>query len=174
MLLCPWITIGIFLLSWWSIVPSCTILELSVQSVSCLQRILSRFPTMWQYDLDLWLTTLKNNRHLPINADPLNRVLDLGTNGSVCILHTMYPVRLSRFTMWQYDIDLCSPTLKNKRVLPLIMLMNCTKLYDPGTLGSFRILLTTFFYNVTVRPWPLITDFERNRHLPLIMLINCT
>ena len=32
----PWITIGIFLLSWWSLVPSCKILELMVQPISCL------------------------------------------------------------------------------------------------------------------------------------------
>ena len=49
---CPWIAIGIFLLS---IVPSCKILELSVQSVSCLQL----FPTFWQNDLGLWPPILK-------------------------------------------------------------------------------------------------------------------
>ena len=51
----PWKTIGIFLSSWLSIVLSCMILELTVNSVSCLQC----FPTMWQYDLDLWPSTLK-------------------------------------------------------------------------------------------------------------------
>ena len=37
-------------LSWWSIVPIRMILDLKVHSVPCLQR----FPTMWQYDLELW------------------------------------------------------------------------------------------------------------------------
>ena len=57
-----WKTIGIFLSSWWLIVPSCMILELTVHSVSCLQC----FPSMWQYDLDLWPPILKNYRHLPL------------------------------------------------------------------------------------------------------------
>ena len=87
-----WKTIIIFLSSWWSIVPSCMIMELKVHSVSCLQY----YPTMWQYDLDRWPTTLKNNWHLPLN-----------------------------------------------------MVINCTKLYDPGAInGSFCILPTTVFSSV--------------------------
>ena len=57
----PWKTIGIILWLFWSNVPSFKILEQMIQSVSCLQCILSCFPTMWQYDLDLWPPTLKNN-----------------------------------------------------------------------------------------------------------------
>ena len=83
----PWITLGIFLFSWWSIDSA-----YKAQSVSCLQRIQSRFLSMWQY------------QHLP-----------------------------------------------------LIMVINCTKLYDPGVYSSLCIL-PTFSYYVTIRPWPLTTD----------------
>ena len=38
------------------------ILDLTVNSVFCLQR----FHIMWQYDLDRWPPTLKNNRHLSL------------------------------------------------------------------------------------------------------------
>ena len=99
-----WISIGIFLLSWWSVVPSCNIMKLSVQSVSWLQR----FPTMWQYNLDLWPLILKNNTHLP-----------------------------------------------------LIMVINCTKLYDHGAYGSFCILPKPFSFYVTIRPWSLTSDLEK-------------
>ena len=78
-----------------------------VQSVSCLQDILSLFPTMWKYDLDLWPPALQNFKHLP-----------------------------------------------------LIMVINCIKLYDPGAYGSFSILPTTFSYYGTIRPWPLTSDLE--------------
>ena len=46
----PWKSLSVFLSSWWSISPSCVILDLMVHSVFCLQRFL----TMWQYDLNLW------------------------------------------------------------------------------------------------------------------------
>ena len=55
-----WKTISFFLSSFWSIVTSCMIMELRVHFVSCLQR----FPTLWQYHLDLSSPTLKNDRHL--------------------------------------------------------------------------------------------------------------
>ena len=54
----PWpltYDLGIFLSSWWSFVLSCTILQLTVHSVSCLQR----FPIMWRWDIGLWTLTLK-------------------------------------------------------------------------------------------------------------------
>ena len=120
----PWIKIGIFLLSWWSNVPSCKILELSGQFVSCLQRILSHFPTMWQYHLELCPPTLKNTRHLPlimlINCtklyDPALMVQ------SVSCLQCILP----RFpTMWQYNLYLGPLILKNNRYFPLNMVINC-------------------------------------------------
>ena len=98
----PWIRICIFLLSWWHIVSFYKILELLIQSVSCLQHILSCFPTMWQFDLDLW-----------------------------------------------------PPTIKITKLLPLIMVINCTKLYDSGAWTvSFCPLPTKCPYYVMIRPWP--------------------
>ena len=82
----------------------------------------------------------------------------------------MYPATFP--TLRQYDLDLWPPNLKNNRHIPLIMVINCIKLYDPGGCGSFCILPTTFSYYVTIRPWPL--TLENNRHIPLIMLIKCT
>ena len=87
----------------WSIVPSCKILELMVQFVSCLQCILPRFPAMWQYDLDLWPPTLKNNSRLPlIMIINCTKFYDPEAHGSFCILLTMYPATFS--TMWQCDL----------------------------------------------------------------------
>jgi hypothetical protein len=44
--------------------------------------------------------------------------------------------------------------MKNKRVLPLIIAINCTKLYDPGAYGSVYILPTKFSYYIMPRLWP--------------------
>ena len=58
-----WKPIGIFRSSWWIIVTSCNILKLMVQSVSCLQCTLPRFPSVtirpWPltYDLGIFLSS---------------------------------------------------------------------------------------------------------------------
>ena len=65
--------------------------------------------------------------------------------------------------MWQYELDLWPPNLKNNRHLSLIMLINCTMLWDPGTNGSVCILPTTFSYYVTIRPWPWTSDLEKQQ-----------
>ena len=95
-----------------------------------------------------------------------------GAFGSVCILPTMYPVTFFYYVTIRFD--LLHPTLKNNRHLSLIMLINWTKLYDPGAFGSVCILPTTFSYYVTIRLWPKTSDFKNKRHLPLIMLIKCS
>ena len=62
-----WKTKDISLLSLWSIVPCCIFLEPTVHFSSCLQRILLRFPTFWQYVvLELWPPTLKNYKHISL------------------------------------------------------------------------------------------------------------
>ena len=119
----PWKTLGIFLLSWWSIVPSCMILELMVHSVSCLQR----FPTMWQYDLDLWLLTLKKKNTFLSSCwsiVPSFKILELMIQSVSCLQYILPCFH----TMWQYNLDLWPPILKNDRHFPLFMLINCTKL----------------------------------------------
>ena len=143
-------------------VPRCKILELLVPTA-----YLVGFPTMWQYKLELWPSTLKNEEHLPpimvINC--INLYVP-GAYGSFCIPPS-FP------TMWQYDLDLWPPTLKNNRHLSLIMLINCTKLQDPGlmvqSVSCLQWILPSSYY-VAIKPWPMI--FKNNRHLPLIMVIN--
>ena len=63
--------------------------------------------------------------------------------------------------MWQYNLDLWSPTLVNNKYLTLIIVINCTKMFDPGSHSSTCILPTMFFYYVTISPWPLTTDLEK-------------
>ena len=132
-----------------------------VQSVSCLQRILSRFPTtcMWQYDLELRSPTLKNDKYHPfimmINCTDL---YDPGAYGSFCILPTIFFYYVT-VRPWPLTID-----SENKKALSLIMLINFTKLSDPGANGSFCILPTISYY-VTIRPWPL--TMKNSRHHPL-------
>ena len=62
-------------------------------------------------------------------------------------------------------------TLNNNRHLPLIMLTNCTKLYDGSVCTLPTMSPATISYHVTMGPWPL--TLKNNRHLPLIMMINC-
>ena len=83
-------------------------MELMVQPVSCLQCILSRFPTMWRYNLDLWPSTLKNDRHLPLfTVINCTKLYDPGANGWFSILPTTFSYYV------KYDRDLWLPTLKN-------------------------------------------------------------
>jgi hypothetical protein len=61
-----------------------------------------------------------------------------------------------------YGLNLCPLTLRTNRVLPLMMVIKYTKLYDPGDYGSVSILPTRFFYLVMIRltfdlwPWKTI------------------
>ena len=62
------------------------------------------------------------------------KLQDPGAFCSVCILPTMYPVTCSYYvTIWPWPL-----TLINNWHLPLIMVINFTKLYDPGAYGSFH------------------------------------
>jgi hypothetical protein len=63
-------------------------------------------------------------------------------------------------------------TLKHNRVLPLMMVNNSTKLYDPGAYGSISILPKRFTYQVMQWTWPL--TFKNNSVLPLMMVIKYT
>ena len=51
--------------------PMCMILELTVHSMSCLQR----FPTMWQYDLDLCPSTMKKQASFTHHGDQMCQVV---------------------------------------------------------------------------------------------------
>ena len=88
----PWITLVIFLFSWWSVnqvVRFC----FKAQFVSCLQRIQSRFLTMWQY------------QHLPlIMVINYTNLCDPGAYSSLCILPTLsYYVTIQ---LWPVTTDL--------------------------------------------------------------------
>ena len=101
--------------SWWSIVPSCMILELMLHSVSCLQR----FPTMWQYNLDHWPPILKNDRHLPLfTVINCTMLYDPGAYGSFGILPTTFSYYVT-IRAWPL-----TSALKNNRHVPLIMWSN--------------------------------------------------
>ena len=50
------------------------------------------------------------------------------------------------FSKYCYDLDPWPLTLKNNRILPLIMVIKYTKLYDSRAYGSVSILPTRFFY----------------------------
>ena len=63
-------------------------------------------------------------------------------------------------------------TLKNNRVILLMMVINYTKLHDSRAYGSVSILPTRFSYLVMLRLWPL--TLENNRVLPLMMVIKYT
>jgi hypothetical protein len=61
-------------------------------------------------------------------------------------------------------------TLKNNRVLPLMMVINCTRLYDPGAYSLVVILLTRFspskkYYDL----WAL--TLKNNMVLPVMMVV---
>ena len=86
-----WKSRGIFIFSCWSIVPSCKIMEVMVQSVSSLQCVLPRFPTMWQYNLDLWPTILKiDNLLSSIIVINCIKLFDPGAYCSFVILPTTF------------------------------------------------------------------------------------
>ena len=118
----PWKTIGVFLLSWWSIVPSCKILELMVQSVSCLQRILSRFHTMWQYNcnLDIWPLSFKTNKHFVSSWWSIYQVIWFWS-----LWFILYPAYNVSFYVtirpWPSKTD-----LENNLLLSVILLIKCT------------------------------------------------
>ena len=85
---------------------------------------------MWQYDLDLWPPTLKNNRHFLSSCRsnvPPCKILDKMVQYVSC-LQCIPP----RFIIWQYDLDLWPPTSINNRHPPHFMVINSTKLRDPG------------------------------------------
>ena len=115
-------------------------------------------PSMWQYNLDLWLLTLKNNRHLSlIMLINCTKQYNPGTNGSVCI-YPAYNVSFSYYVTIQSW--LLTSDFEKYWDLPLIMVfINCNKLYDPGAYGLFCILPMISYY-VTIRPWRLTSDLE--------------
>ena len=131
----PWITIGIFLSCW----SSCNILEISVQSVSCLQRILLRFPTMWQYDIELWPPTLKNDKHIPL------------------IIVTIRPWPPMLKTM---GIFLSSCWLNVPSCMILELMVQSESCYNV----SRHVFLLLY---VIIRPWPL--TLKNNRHLSQVV-----
>ena len=87
-----------------------------------------------------------------------------GAYGSFCIPSTSFSYYV---TNWPF-----TPDLEKQWHIPLIMVVNCTRLYDPGAYGSFCILPTTFSYFVTIRPWPL--TLKNNKHPLLSMMFKCT
>ena len=125
---------------------------------SCLQR----FPTKWHYDLDLWPPTLKNNK--ASSSHHSNQLYQVVWSWSITVRSVS---RLQRFlNTWHYELDLWPTTLKNNRDLPLTMVINYTKLYDPGTYGSFCIpaynvflLSDTTTLTFDLRPWKTIGIF---------------
>ena len=84
----------------------------------------------------------------------LKRILELTVYSVICLERVP--------TMWEYDLELWSPPLKNSRHLALIMVINGTKMNDPVAYSSFSILPTTSSYcdNTTfpfnLRPWKTI------------------
>ena len=66
-------------------------------------------------------------------------------------------------TMWQYNLDLWPPTLINNKHLTLIKVINCTKLYDPGSYGSVCISPTMFSY-LDLDLWPCLKINQSSHH----------
>jgi hypothetical protein len=82
------------------------------------------------------------------------------------------PFLQSISTGWYYDLDFLSLTLKNNTVLPLLIVTQCTKLYDLEARGSISIIPAMFFYYIMLLPRPLNSDIE-NQEFSLIMVIKC-
>ena len=74
-------------------------------------------------------------------------------------------------TKWCYSLDLSPLTLKNNRVPPILMVIKCTKLYDPEAYGSVSIPPTSFStkWCYSLDLWPLTLII--NRVPPLMMMI---
>ena len=99
----PWIKIGIFLSSWWSVVPS-------FRSWSF------QFSLYRAYTVSCHIFLLCDNTTLNFELRPWKTIgwsIDSGTNGSFCILLTIsYYVTIRPWPL----------NLKNNSLLPLIML----------------------------------------------------
>jgi hypothetical protein len=61
-------------------------------------------------------------------------------------------------TKWCYSLSLWNLALKDKRVRPFMMMINCTKLNDPEVYGSVYIPPTRLLYKEMLQPWPLTSD----------------
>ena len=132
-----------------------------------------RLPTMWQYDLDLWPPTLKNNRHFPfIMLNNWTKLCDPGAYESFWIL----PATV--FTMWQYNLDLSSTTLKNYRHIPF---RHADQLYKGCKIVELKVQ-SVFYLQCILPHFPCMSQYDldllpqilkNNRHLSLIMLIKC-
>jgi hypothetical protein len=90
----------------------------------------------------------------------------LKLNALVSILPTCY---FYEMTLWPWPL-----TLKSNTVLPLIMVMKCTKLYDPAAYGSVSILPTRFFYKVMLRSWLLTPDLEKHGNEMYQIIWSCS
>ena len=125
---------------------SCKILDLMVQSVSCLQC----FSTMCQYHLDLWPWKTTVIIHSSWWSIASCKILEITLHSVSCLHH--FP------TMWQED--LWPLTSLKKRHIPLVMVINCTKLYDPGAYSSFLSRLQRFT-TMWQQPSPLTSNLEK-------------
>ena len=144
----PWKKISILHSSWLSVVQSCKILDIMVQShpaynvfLLCDNTTLTSDP--WPSTIDIFLS-------LYWSIVSSCKILELTLHSESCLQHfptTMYVTK----RLWPL-------TLKNDRHLSLIMVINCTKLYDPGAYGSFCILPTRFSYYVSIQPLPFTND----------------
>ena len=74
------------------------------------------------------LTTEKQEASSSHHVDQLYQVVRSWTNGSVFILPTMYPATFSTYVTLTFDLR----PWKNIMHLFLTILINCSRLYDPG------------------------------------------
>jgi hypothetical protein len=122
-----------------------------VWSVSCIQD----FDSKWCYNLDLWPWPaigcfIMVTKHTKLYDPGVFGLVSINTACKV-FLQVMLQPRLL--------------TLKNNSALPLMMVIKCTKLYDPRVCCSASILPIRFFskYLVMLQQWPLTPNPEKQK-----------
>ena len=132
-----------------SVVINCT-KRFDSGAASCLQRILPRFPTLWQYNFDLWPLILKNKRHFPlIMVNTCRKEYDPGAYGSFCILPTTFSYNVT-IRPWQtisIFLSSCWSTVPSCKIL------------EPGTNGSRSVSCHVFL--IYMWQYDLDLDFEK-------------